>query len=63
MHDDNEPRVRKTTNWEFGCELSTLSVSDLEERILQFEDEIQRLTTEKKNKTNSLNAAEAFFKN
>lgn len=45
-----------------GCDLSTFSLDDIDERIALLKDEIERLQNEKKNKSASLSQAEAFFK-
>ena len=62
MFDENEPLTASKYDITLGCELSTFSLEDLDERIALLEEEIERLKKEKSSKTNSLNAAQAFFK-
>lgn len=45
-----------------GEDLSTMSVGDIDDRIADLEAEIARLKEERGSKTNSMSAAEAFFK-
>ena len=45
-----------------GCDLSTFSLEDIDERVDMLEAEINRLKKEKKRKSTSLDAAEEFFK-
>ena len=63
MFDDLEPQKNKSNVIELGADLSTLSVSDLDERIELLRSEIERIAAERERKSSSLNAAEAFFKN
>ena len=63
MFDDLEPQKNKSNVIELGADLSTLSVGDLDERIELLKSEIERITAEREQKSSSLNAAEAFFKN
>ena len=63
MFDDLEPQKNKSNVIELGADLSTLSVSDLDERIELLKSEIERIAAERERKSSSLNAAEAFFKN
>ena len=63
MFDDLEPQKNKSNVIELGADLSTLSVSDLDERIELLKSEIERIAAEREQKSSSLNAAEAFFKN
>ncbi|MEE9375615.1 MAG: DUF1192 domain-containing protein [Rhizobiaceae bacterium] len=62
MLDENEPLTPKSNAISLNCDLSTFSVSDLDERIVQLEQEISRLKAERKNKESSLEAAQSFFK-
>lgn len=55
------PRKKPTTH-EIGQDLSTLSVSELDERIVQLEAEIRRLKEARDRKEASRTAASAFFK-
>jgi uncharacterized small protein (DUF1192 family) len=58
-----EEAVRpKSAAHELGQELSTLSVSELEERIELLEREIERLREARSRKEATRNAASAFFK-
>ena len=62
MFDENEAQFTKANDITLGCDLSTFSVSDIDERIELLKQEIERLVAERKAKTSSLDAAEAFFK-
>jgi len=62
MFDDLEPKTKKSNEITLNCDLSEFSVSDIEERITLLAEEISRLEQEKRTKTNSLAAAESFFK-
>ena len=63
MFDENEAQFSKNNDITLGCDLSTFSLEDLDERIALLKEEIERIETEKKKKSESLNAAHSFFKN
>ena len=58
---EEKPRPTPTAH-EVGQDLSTLSVSELDERIEILEREIERLREARSKKEASRNAASAFFK-
>jgi uncharacterized small protein (DUF1192 family) len=58
---EEKPRVTPAAH-EVGQDLSTLSVSELDERIEILEREIERLREARSKKEASRNAASAFFK-
>jgi uncharacterized small protein (DUF1192 family) len=58
---EEKPRPRPFAH-ELGQDLSTLSVSELEERMELLEREIERLKEARSRKEASRNAASAFFK-
>jgi uncharacterized small protein (DUF1192 family) len=58
---EEKPRPKPAAH-ELGQDLSTLSVSELEERIALLEGEIERLKEARARKEASRNAASAFFK-
>jgi uncharacterized small protein (DUF1192 family) len=58
---EEKPRPKPAAH-EVGQDLSTLSVSELDERIELFEREIERLREARERKEASRNAASAFFK-
>lgn len=62
MFDENEPKTTNPREIMLGCDLSTFSVEDIDERIDFLEKEISRLKEEKSRKSDSINAAQAFFK-
>ena len=62
MYDENEAQFTKSKDITLGCDLSTFSLEDLDERIALLQEEIARLENEKANKAKSLSAAESFFK-
>lgn len=63
MFDDAESAGRpRTTAHQIGQDLSTLSVSDLDERIESLRREIVRLEEERRRKQDSQAAARAAFK-
>ena len=62
MFDENEAQFAKHNDITLGCDLSTFSVDDLDERIALLQEEINRLVREKTNKSKSIDAAQAFFK-
>ncbi len=62
MFDENEAQFTNRNEITLGCDLSTFSVEDLDERISLLNDEIERLKNEKVKKSKDLNAAHSFFK-
>ena len=58
---DDEP-VKKPSQHVVGCDLSLLSVDELNERIQQLKGEITRLEAEREKKSSGKQAAEALFK-
>jgi uncharacterized small protein (DUF1192 family) len=58
---EEKPRVTPAAH-EVGQDLSTLSVSELDERIEILDREIERLKEARARKEASRNAASAFFK-
>lgn len=62
MFDENEALSTHKNDITLGCDLSTFSLEDIDERIGLLEQEITRLKTERKSKESSLNAAQSFFK-
>ena len=59
---EDEERVKKPVAHEVGCDLSTLSVDELSERVDLLENEIVRLKKAIDSKGASREAADAFFK-
>ena len=59
--DDMLPK-KKPQGLLLGADLSTLSTSELEARLMQLEEERQRVLAEIKAKQSSRAAAESFFK-
>ncbi len=57
-----EEQPKKPTAHEIGCDLSMLSVDELQARIALMRDEISRLEIEISAKSDSRNAAESLFK-
>ena len=62
MFDDLEPTAKNPNSILLGEDVYTLSLDDLDERVALLQGEIDRLTTIRKEKAQSMNAAEAFFK-
>lgn len=62
MFDENEAQFTKSKDVTLGCDLSTFSLDDLDERIALLAEEIQRMENEKIKKSKSLDAAHQFFK-
>ena len=62
MHDENEAQSTFARTVTLGVNLSTLSVSDIDDRVDKLQNEIVRLQEERARKSNSLSDAEAFFK-
>ena len=59
---DEERLGKKTGNIVIGEDLSLLSVEELEERIAECENEIERVRSELTAKKSSISAANAIFK-
>ncbi|MGH1572884.1 DUF1192 domain-containing protein [Methylobacterium sp. P31] len=62
MMRDDDDRPRKTVAHEIGQPLDTLSLSDLDERIVLLRSEIARIEAAKAAKQAAQGAADAFFK-
>ncbi len=62
MFDENEAQFTQRNEITLGCDLSTFSTEDLDERIALLNAEIERMQNEKIKKSDSLNAAHSFFK-
>ena len=62
MADEDEQKAKRLAVVSVGADLSTLSVSDLDEWIEVFQTEIERLKEEKSRKKDSFDIAEQFFK-
>lgn len=60
--DENEAQSTFANTITLGADLSTFSVADIDERVTQLQREITRLQDERASKSDSLSAAEAFFK-
>ncbi len=58
----DDERPAKKTNHEIGCDLSLLSVGDLDLRIELLKQEIARLEADKEKKQAGRMAADNFFK-
>ena len=58
---DDEPQGKPVAH-EIGCDLSLISVDELENRIALLKQEIVRLEEEKSSKEMSKNAAESLFR-
>ena len=58
---EDEPE-KKPLAHEIGCDLSLISVDELQERIALLQQEIERLEAEKSSKEKSKNAAESLFR-
>ena len=61
MHDDDGRAIKKVQH-EIGQDLSLVSVSELNERIVLLRQEIARLEADIAKKENSRAAADQFFK-
>lgn len=59
MEDDG---IKKPAQFSIGEDLSLLSVDELEQRIADCQQEIERIRSELATKKSSMAAAEAFFK-
>ncbi|MEP1207586.1 MAG: DUF1192 domain-containing protein [Rhizobiaceae bacterium] len=62
MIDENEAQFTQRNEITLGCDLSTFSIEDLDERIVLLNQEIERMQNEKDKKSDSLSAAHSFFK-
>ncbi|MEP0941274.1 MAG: DUF1192 domain-containing protein [Rhizobiaceae bacterium] len=62
MFDENEAQFTKSNDITLGCDLSTFSLEDLDDRIALLTEEIDRMKNEKIKKSSSLDAAHQFFK-
>lgn len=62
MVNDDDDRQKPKTTHEIGCDLSVISVGELQSRIALLRDEIARLEREVAAKQSSRTAAENFFK-
>ncbi|RVU18767.1 DUF1192 domain-containing protein [Methylobacterium oryzihabitans] len=62
MFDENDRPPPRRTGHEIGQDLVTLSVADLDERLVLLRGEIDRLEEARRRKLASQEAAEAFFK-
>ena len=58
---DDEPK-KKARPHEIGQDLSTLSLTEIDERIAALKAEIERLTETRSRKDASRSAADAFFR-
>jgi uncharacterized small protein (DUF1192 family) len=62
MFDENEAQFTKSKDITLGCDLSTFSIEDLDERMALLSEEIERMKNEKIKKSQNLDAAHQFFK-
>ena len=62
MFDENEAQFTRSKDITLGCDLSTFSLEDLDERIALLTEEIERMKNEKIKKSKSLDVAHQFFK-
>ncbi|TDR89000.1 DUF1192 domain-containing protein [Enterovirga rhinocerotis] len=60
--DDDGLGTRLAVRHEIGCDLTAVSVDELDERVALLEAEIARLRAEKERKNASREAAAAFFR-
>ena len=58
----DDEQQKKPVAHEIGCDLSLISVDELESRIVLLREEIQRLEVEMSSKQDSKNAAESLFR-
>ena len=58
----DEEAPKKRSSHEIGCDLSSLSVEELQQRILLLQGEIARLEAEKERKAAGRKAADSLFK-
>jgi uncharacterized small protein (DUF1192 family) len=61
LMDDNEP-LRRAVRHELGQDLSALSLTEIDARIAQLHEEIERLRAERVKKESSRGAADALFR-
>lgn len=59
---EDEPAKKKKAGHELGEDLATLSLHELDERILLLKAEIERIEAAIRSKRASANAAASFFK-
>lgn len=57
-----DEQEKKPVAHEIGCDLSLISVDELESRIVLLQEEILRLQAEKSSKQDSKDAAESLFR-
>jgi uncharacterized small protein (DUF1192 family) len=62
MYDENEAQFTRSKDITLGCDLSTFSIEDIDERVNLLKEEIERLMAEKVSKSAGLTAAQSFFK-
>ena len=62
MSDEEENKAKILSEIAVGADLSTLSVSEIDEWIAVYQSEIDRLEEEKSRKKESIDIAEKFFK-
>ena len=62
MRDEDPDARRRVVAHEIGADLSSLSLHELDERVVLLEEEIRRLREEATRKASSRDAAAAFFK-
>ena len=62
MFADDEQKKTASNEILLGCDLSTFSIEDIDERIVMLQAEVERLRQEKQRKSSHLDAAQAFFK-
>lgn len=59
---DEEEKAKKRSSYQLGQDLSDLSVSEITDMIIVLKEEIERLDTAGKAKSDHLSAADALFK-
>lgn len=59
---EDDVRIKAPATHEIGCDLSAVSVDELEERMALLAAEIERLRAERDRKRASREAADAFFR-
>ncbi|MCF6367747.1 DUF1192 domain-containing protein [Rhizobium halophilum] len=59
--DDDRPK-KQVNSHEVGCDLSSLSVEDLDQRIDLLQNEITRLQADREKKSAGRSAAESLFR-
>lgn len=60
--EDDFARPKRKVAHEIGCDLASISIDELDERVALLEEEILRLRTEQARKRASLTAASSAFK-